>query len=530
MSGYANSFAAGCMNPVSWLCALVFVTFSCSDDGPTDVRSGGEDRVASVEVKPDSLTLAPGGSAGLEATLRTSDGDKLTGVTPVWTSSDTSIARVSDDGVVTAIGAGRASIGASAQGRTDSVVVTVAPQTAPPGVAGERARSADSFVNSIGVAVHLRYLDTSYARFHDVIKPRLRELGVRFIRDGGNDPAFFAKLNDLAALGIKSLLVMDPRAGIDVPAALSIAKSVPSSVNAVELMNEYDVSGNTAWDATLRTYAQQLHSALKGDPATTRLPIVGTAFVTWGATTRIGDLSAWVDYSNMHPLRYFPPGATRTNVPNGNIKSEIAFRSRPYAQKPMWASETSYPTCPGLGNGVSEAAQGKYTPRYLLEWFNQGVVRTFIYELIDQRDDPACRNSEMHMGILRSDGSPKPAFLAVKNLIALLADPGGADDQAGTLQFSLGGASPDVHHTLLQKRDGRFYLLLWQEVSSFGIFGTNRDIAVPPLPTTLNLTTRIRKATVYLPYEGPNPISQHSDPAQVSLNVPDHPLVIELVP
>ncbi len=46
------------------------------------------------------------------------------------------------------------------------------------------AKSADAFVDSIGVNTHLDYTESPYARFNDLIKPKLKELGVRHIRDG----------------------------------------------------------------------------------------------------------------------------------------------------------------------------------------------------------------------------------------------------------------------------------------------------------------------------------------------------------
>ncbi|HMV50398.1 MAG TPA: hypothetical protein PKD31_21840, partial [Blastocatellia bacterium] len=48
----------------------------------------------------------------------------------------------------------------------------------------ERARQADEFLDSIGVNVHLHYNDTAYKEYERIIKPRLRESGIRHLRDG----------------------------------------------------------------------------------------------------------------------------------------------------------------------------------------------------------------------------------------------------------------------------------------------------------------------------------------------------------
>ncbi|WP_218080019.1 glycoside hydrolase family protein [Anthocerotibacter panamensis] len=394
----------------------------------------------------------------------------------------------------------------------------------------EQARSADSFVDSVGVAVHLRFLDTAYGNYYGLIKPKLQELGVRHIRDGGDDAQFFQKLNDLAGVGIRSLLVMDPRDGIDPARAVAIAKTVAPSIEAVEQPNEYDFSGDPNWAATLKNYDASLWTAFKSDPAVASLPMIGTAFVSFDATNTVGDLSPYVDSSNMHPLRYFPPDNDQNNAAPNNIAVEAAFRAKPFGNKPMWASETSYDAgCPGLGNGITEAAQGKYVPRFLLQWFNTGLVRTYIYELMDEKPDN-CTNAELHFGILRNDGSPKPAFTAVKNLLALLRDPG-VPFNPGSLDYTLSGNTTNLRHTLLQKRDRSFYLILWQAAKSSywpGEARSGQDIYVAPTQVTLTLNTKITQATTYLPNTSTNPTGQYTKPTQINLSVPDYPLVLAL--
>ena len=80
----------------------------------------------------------------------------------------------------------------------------------------ECARPADALVDSIGVNVHLSYNDTSYRNYAEVIKPRLKEAGIRHIRDGCPphwNQEVRTKLNDLAANSIRSLLICSPRSG-----------------------------------------------------------------------------------------------------------------------------------------------------------------------------------------------------------------------------------------------------------------------------------------------------------------------------
>src|SRR5690606_35790567 len=72
---------------------------------------------------------------------------------------------------------------------------------------------------------------------------------------------------------------------------------------------------------------------------------------------------------------------------------------------------------------------------------------------------------ESNFGLLRNDLSPKPAFAALKNLIAICSDPGGGSAAPGALDYRVGGDQENLRHLLLQKSDGSFYLALWRAES-----------------------------------------------------------------
>ena len=61
-----------------------------------------------------------------------------------------------------------------------------------------------------------------------------------------------------------------------------------------------------------------------------------------------------------------------------------------------------------------------------------------------------------------------------------------------------------MHSTLLQKRDGRFYLALWQELLSWNV-KTKSDISVPTRAVTLTLP-RTASFRVYKPSVGTAPV------------------------
>lgn len=81
--------------------------------------------VATVAVTPNPLGMSVGQKTQLTATLRDSIGNTVTGRAVAWTSSNTSVATVSDSGVVTAVAAGTTTITATSEGKSGTTAVTV---------------------------------------------------------------------------------------------------------------------------------------------------------------------------------------------------------------------------------------------------------------------------------------------------------------------------------------------------------------------------------------------------------------------
>jgi hypothetical protein len=92
--------------------------------------------VASVEVSPDSASVAVGETVQLTATPRDAEGQPLSGRTVTWATSAPPVATVSSTGLVTGVGAGTATITATSEGihGTSSVTVTA---LSPSALAGE---------------------------------------------------------------------------------------------------------------------------------------------------------------------------------------------------------------------------------------------------------------------------------------------------------------------------------------------------------------------------------------------------------
>lgn len=396
----------------------------------------------------------------------------------------------------------------------------------------ETARSADEFVDSIGVNTHLYYGTSVYhKKYSSLIKPKLQQLGVRHIRDGAtrNLNGYMDRLKELETLGIRSTLICDPR-DITPQGAVNLIKELGTKVvNAVQGPNEYNLSGDGNWVNNLRNYQRQLYAAVNGDSVTQNVRVYGPSLTTAEAYNTIGDLSAHIDYGTMN--NYFSgrnPGNGGWGTDNyGSLDWNMRIAKKASVSKPLITTETGYHSVVNTKDGhkgVPEDVSGKYTPRLLLKQFNSGVRRTFIYELINVYPDP--NSLYKNFGLLRDDGSEKPAFVAVKNLIGLVKDPG-STFTPGSLDYFLGGNTANIQHTLLQKRNGKFYLILWKEVSSFNV-ETKQPINVSSQKVSLTLNTAIAKATIYIPNNSPNWTSQQTYPKTLDINVGDRPVVVEL--
>jgi hypothetical protein len=375
-------------------------------------------------------------------------------------------------------------------------------------------------VESVGVNVHLSYADTPYGR-QDAVRNKLLELGVHYIRDGLNPglPDVYRAWRALASRGIKlDLIAGDPlrRGGIGpLKDQLAIVRrDLPHAVASLEGPNEYDIQGDSNWPATLRDYQRDLYEQVKSNPALARIPVVGPSLVQPESRERLGDISRWLDYGNMHP---YPSGSPPDR--DSQLEQELGWAKVNADSKRVQATETGYHNAvksDAPHRPASEEAAGIYFPRLYLDYFRRGVARTFAYELVDLHPDPPRENLEANFGLLRNDFSEKPAFVALKRLIALLRDPG-PRFKTGALHYSIERAPSTLRRVLLEKRDGSFYLALWNEVSVWDPVAA-RPLQAEDIPVRLVFTEPVPKVEVYRPSRSERPVERRSKVSSLELS------------
>jgi hypothetical protein len=340
----------------------------------------------------------------------------------------------------------------------------------------EKASSADAFVDSVGINIHLHNQDTPYSNFPRV-RQSLRDLGIRHVRDGLIDTTwkeYYDRHNELGRSGIKGTFITSPDQNeqllLDYPLRMN------DSFEAYEAPNEYDQSRDPNWVTTLPGFLSKLNNAIKADSRASHFPIVGPSLTRPDSYEKLRGVCSF-DYANLHD--YFAgrnPGTTGWGANGyGSISWNLSNVSIACPDKPVITTETGYQTDTALTQGVPEEVAAKYVLRVFLEQRRRGIQRTYLYELIDLPSGRATGDSRF--GLLRPDYSAKPAYTALMNLLHLLADPGPSYTGA-QFNFVLTGDLSNVHHVLLQKRSGSFYLALWVEEPCYDV-DSKKAIPVP---------------------------------------------------
>jgi hypothetical protein len=424
---------------------------------------------------------------------------------------------------------------------------------------GVTAVAARDFLSSIGVNTHVdQGIDPA-----TYVGP-LQYAGIRNVRDTVTPPHTSATVKGLSLLHQQAgVLVAITTSGVgDLNSSLSAGQSLAAggALLALEGPNEPNnfsfqykgancgkAPGVASWLGCAH-YQRDLYARVKASAALKGYPVfassedgaetdnVGLQFLTIPADggTLMPDGTRYADYANPHNYVCATNGVLGDNQawnaadPTLNstwdglygeygVTWSGKFKGYSNAQLqtlPRVTTETGWETGTGTGY-LSEQQQGKIILNVFLAQFKRGWRHTFIYQLRDNE------GGNPTYGMFHSDSTPKPSATYLHNLTAILADDGPITP--GALDYSIPGEPATVHDLLIQKSDGRFYLVVWDEHAP----PTSGDSAATDA-VSVKLGQLFSTVNLYDPTVGTSPVSTLGNVNSVPLTLTDHPLILEL--
>jgi hypothetical protein len=284
--------------------------------------------------------------------------------------------------------------------------------------------------------------------------------------------------------------------------------------------------GKTACLAAAATFMSKVADAGKADGVSVFQTSFGLNYPDPGDYGTTGDLSQFADYGNAHT--YFQTGhGSRAPSEDGIFdRGSIYWLNKDAAlttpNKPIAITEFGY-FVSGGADAVTPHAQAVYTMEVIFDAFIEKNPYYFHYALYE--------DASGDWGLFDDDHTPRESATDLKNLFTILADHGAsaADFAAGKLDFTFGAlpTGPNVgmggKSVLLQKKDGRFELVLWNEQN------INAGEAAPVDVTLTFNSATMTSIDVYDPTVGVASQKHLSQVKSTTVSMPSHPIVLEIV-
>ena len=374
---------------------------------------------------------------------------------------------------------------------------------------------AAAVLDTIGVTAHL---DGDGGGNSGGVVRRLLDAGIRHVRTHAlplysdrarcDDP-FLLRRRALTDAGIRLTLTVGLSANLAELRPTIECLGGPGAIAAIEGQNEPDryVAGD--WVRQTRAGQQALHRAVKGDPRLVGIPVLAP---TPSTSDALGSVAQYADLANAHPFQ-----ASSGQLGPALRRARAVAPGRPVVVTDLgWSNATAAPAARSVAVPTPEQEVADRLPRQLLDNAQRGIRRTYVYSLADDRDDPGRTDLEASFGLLRHDGTPKPAYEALATLTATLAGPRGTRPTAspGTLAHRLEGNTVGLGQLLIRRPDGSFVLALW---------GPGDDRA-------LTLTLAAPARTRIVEPGGPAPPPATHPTRRLDLRIADRLLLVEIDP
>lgn len=287
---------------------------------------------------------------------------------------------------------------------------------------------------------------------------------------------------------------------------------------------------------------RDLYQSVKSDPTLKRYPVwsisengaqrdnVGLQFLTIppGSNCLMPDGTKYADFANVHNYIYHPnsSGVEDNKTWNASDPSPACKVDGLYGNYgTTWGkhfpgySVGALQTLPRVttetgstvGGAVTEEIHALNLLTLYLDQFKRGWSYTSVYLLRDRSDE----GGNQQFGFYKPDYTPRKAAVYLHNLTTILADKD-AKFTPGKLNYSLGNPPQTVHDLLLQKSNGTFALIVWNEQVS----GTST--------VKVNLGRSYPSVKVYDPTLGTTATQTLNRANALTLTLSNHPVIIEI--
>ena len=298
---------------------------------------------------------------------------------------------------------------------------------------------------------------------------------------------------------------------------------------------------NISW-VPVAQLQSDLYKAVKSDAVLQRYPVfgisengaetdnVGLQFLTIpkGANCVMADGTHYADYANVHNYVYHPnskgiednktwnaadPGpACKVDGLFGEYGTTWGHHYAGYSAAdlvtlPKVTTETGSP----IEGPLTEEIHALNLMSLYLDQFKRGWSYTAVYLMRDRSDE----GGNQQFGFYKPDYTPRKAALYLHNLTTILAD-NGTLAKPGQMGYSIANAPATVHDLLLQKSDGTFQLVIWDEK----IHGSDSIVVkLGKVPAEIE---------VYDPTVGTASSQTLNGTGTVPLTLSDHPLILAI--
>ena len=292
----------------------------------------------------------------------------------------------------------------------------------------------------------------------------------------------------------------------------TIARDFPlSSIARLEGPNEAPFATEAQRNAIVE-YQTELYRLVKKESSFDQIPVVCFSTVNLGGLNLFNTLHEICDIGNVHsypsdrfPLAFVNNTKRRfSNTQAYPFEDKMAITEQAYGDRHTRFPDTMH---------RNAEVQAKYEQRMLLLQYAKGIEIIGRSQLADAKPDNE-GNKFSHIGYLNYDGSPKPVYYAVKNLLSLLGEAQWDREHhqwsypsaftPDVLDYELQGDTNQIKQLLFQKSDGSFFLVIWQEVSSWDNT-KKQEISIPERSLNLKLNTFVDVAKVWQPYNLEHP-------------------------